>query len=103
MIDKHIQQTTVIGGDDGPVSIFIAGKSNDYKKPLKNRLKNKIYQLRRKRAEKKFSPERMQKKKRLFMPKRNTAFSRSDKLTGNINAKKNARKKESSTTIDPNY
>lgn len=56
MIDKHIQQTTVIGGDDGPVSIFIAGKSNDYKKPLKNRLKNKIYQLRRKRAEKKIQP-----------------------------------------------
>ncbi len=67
MIDKHIQQTTVIGGDDGPVSIFIAGKSNDYKKPLKNRLKNKIYQLRRKRAEKKNSARNAYKRRNDYL------------------------------------
>lgn len=42
---------SIIGGADGPTSIFIAGKSE--KQPLKLRIRNYIYQCKRKRAEKK--------------------------------------------------
>ena len=42
---------SIIGGADGPTSIFIAGKSEE--QPLKLRIRNYIYQCKRKRAEKK--------------------------------------------------
>lgn len=53
---KSKQHTTIIGGQDGPVSIFIAGKGDDFKMPLKDRIRNKRNQIRRKRAEKKIQP-----------------------------------------------
>ena len=43
----------IIGGADGPTSIYIGGKKKRI--PLKNRIRNKIYQLKRKRAEKKIT------------------------------------------------
>ena len=57
MKDKLVQQTTIIGGEDGPVSVFIAGKGDDFKLPLKDRFRNKRYQIRKKKAEKKIRPE----------------------------------------------
>ena len=41
---------SVIGGADGPTSIFIAGQT---KRPLKYRIQNVIYKYRRRSAEKK--------------------------------------------------
>lgn len=52
MKKKRIQQITIIDGVDGPVSVFIAGKDNDFKMPIKERLRNKRYQIRRQKAEK---------------------------------------------------
>ena len=43
----------IIGGADGPTSIYIGGKKKRI--PLKSRIRNKIYQLKRKRAEKKIT------------------------------------------------
>ena len=57
MKDKFVQQTTVIGGEDGPVSIFIAGKDDNFKLSLKDRFRNKRYQMRCKRAKKRIRPE----------------------------------------------
>lgn len=57
MKDKLVQQTTIIGGEDGPVSVFIAGKGDDFKLPLKDRFRNKRYQIRKKKAEKRIRPE----------------------------------------------
>lgn len=43
----------IIGGADGPTSVYVAGKKKRI--PLKNRIKNKIYRWKRKRAEKKIT------------------------------------------------
>ena len=53
MKSKCVQETSIIGGADGPVSIFVAGKGDDFKMPLKDKIRNRIYRKRRKRAEKK--------------------------------------------------
>ena len=50
MKNKCESSVSIIGGADGPTSIFIAGKSD--KKPLKMRIKNAIYKCKRKRVEK---------------------------------------------------
>lgn len=51
MKDNSTETVSIIGGSDGPTSIFIAGRSG--KCPLKVRIKNHIYKCKRKRAEKK--------------------------------------------------
>lgn len=56
MKDKRVHATDVISGKDGPVSVFIAGKGNGFKMPLKRRIRNKRNQMRRKRVEKKIHP-----------------------------------------------
>lgn len=43
----------IIGGADGPTSVYVAGKKKRI--PLKNRIRNKIYRWKRKRAEKKIT------------------------------------------------
>lgn len=43
----------IIGGADGPTSVYVAGKKKRIS--LKNRIKNKIYRWKRKRAEKKIT------------------------------------------------
>lgn len=45
------KSVTVIGGADGPISIFLAGKFSG-KKPLKEQIRQFIYRCRRKRIEK---------------------------------------------------
>ena len=50
MKNKRKCSVSIIGGADGPTSIFIAGKSD--KRPLKVRIKNVIYKCKRKRVEK---------------------------------------------------
>ena len=50
MKNKRKSSVSIIGGADGPTSIFIAGKSD--KRPLKVRIKNVIYKCKRKRVEK---------------------------------------------------
>lgn len=44
---------SIIGGEDGPTSVFIAGKDSGLKIPLRARIRKKQYQIRRKRVEKK--------------------------------------------------
>lgn len=56
MKNKHAQQTTIIGGADGPVSVFIAHKDNHFRRSIKDRLRNKRCQMRRQRAEKRIRP-----------------------------------------------
>ncbi len=51
MKEKSKRSVSIIGGADGPTSVFIVGKSG--KKPLKMRIKNYIYKCKRKKAEKK--------------------------------------------------
>ena len=51
MIEKSKSGVSIIGGVDGPTSIFIAGQTQ--KRPLKVKMKNAIYKHKRKRAEKK--------------------------------------------------
>ena len=51
MIEKSKSGVSIIGGADGPTSIFIAGKTQ--KKSLKVKIRNAIYKYKRKRAEKK--------------------------------------------------
>ena len=51
MIEKSKSGVSIIGGADGPTSIFIAGKTQ--KKSLKVKIRNAIYKHKRKRAEKK--------------------------------------------------
>ena len=48
-----MQQAAIIGGEDGPTSVFIAGKDDGFKIPLRARIRKKQYQIRRKRVEKK--------------------------------------------------
>ena len=51
MIEKSKSGVSIIGGADGPTSIFIAGKIQ--KKSLKVKIRNAIYKHKHKRAEKK--------------------------------------------------
>ena len=51
MIEKSKSEVSIIGGADGPTSIFIAGKTQ--KRFLKVKIRNAIYKHKRKRAEKK--------------------------------------------------
>ena len=51
MKEKSKSEGSIIGGADGPTSIFIAGRTR--KKPLKVRIRNIIYRYRRKIVEKK--------------------------------------------------
>ena len=51
MKEKSKSEVSIIGGADGPTSIFIAGRTR--KKPLKVRIRNIIYRYRRKIIEKK--------------------------------------------------
>ena len=53
MTEKSKSSVAIIGGADGPTSIFIAGRTG--KKSLKNRVQNYIYKCKCKRAEKKIS------------------------------------------------
>lgn len=46
--DTSVRNVSIIGGADGPTSIFIAGRTG--KSPLKVRIKNYIYKKRRERA-----------------------------------------------------
>ena len=48
---KSKRGVSIIGGADGPTSIFIAGRTQ--KRPLKVRIRNIIYRFRRKIVEKK--------------------------------------------------
>lgn len=48
-----MQQAAIVGGEDGPTSVFIAKKDSDLKIPLRARIRKKQYQIRRKRVEKK--------------------------------------------------
>lgn len=50
MKNQNVNQISIINGEDGPTSVFILGESK--KHPLKIRIKNAIYQSRRKRIEK---------------------------------------------------
>ena len=50
MKQKSKNAISIIGGADGPTSIFIAGHSK--KQPLKIRIKNSIYRYKRKKVEK---------------------------------------------------
>lgn len=56
MKNKREQTASIIGGADGPTSIFIAGTDKDSKMSLKNRIRNKRYEMIRKRAESKIRP-----------------------------------------------
>lgn len=53
MKGKHASQTTIIGGESGPTAVFIAGRGEDFKMPLKDRIRKKYYQIQRRRKEKK--------------------------------------------------
>lgn len=48
---KGIKSVSIIGGADGPTSVFIVGRTE--KKPLKDRVRNYFYKCKRKRMEKK--------------------------------------------------
>lgn len=50
---KSAEAVTIIGGADGPTSVFIAGRTQNSKTPIKQRIRQRIYQRRRKRAAKK--------------------------------------------------
>lgn len=52
--DKSVKNVSIIGGADGPTSIFIAGRTG--KGPLKVRIKNWLYEQRRKRIAKCIRP-----------------------------------------------
>ena len=47
------EAVSIIGGADGPTSVFVAGKKKGI--PLKHRLKNRIYKWKGKRAAKKIT------------------------------------------------
>ena len=51
---KENQSVSIIGGADGPTSIFIAGRNG--KRPLKQRIRNYFYKCRRRRMEGKIVP-----------------------------------------------
>ena len=50
MEQKSKNGVSIIGGADGPTSVFIAGHSKN--QPLKLRIKNSIYRYKRKKVEK---------------------------------------------------
>ena len=52
MKGKSKSGVSIIGGADGPTSIFIAGRAQ--KRPLKVRIRSILYRFKRKRAEKKY-------------------------------------------------
>lgn len=52
--DKSVRNVSIIGGADGPTSIFIAGRFG--KRPLKVRVKNWVYRQRRKRIARRIRP-----------------------------------------------
>lgn len=51
------EAVSIIGGADGPTSVFICGKDKNAKVPLKNKIGHKVYELKAKRAEKKIVPK----------------------------------------------
>ena len=53
MKNKSINQVSIINGEDGPTSVFIFGEAQ--KQSLKIRIRNAIYQSRRKRIEKRIA------------------------------------------------
>lgn len=53
MNDKKVNGITIIGGADGPTSVFVAGKLD--KKPLKIKIRERMYRYRRSRAERKIT------------------------------------------------
>ena len=53
MKNKSINQVSIINGEDGPTSVFIFGEAQ--KQSLKTRIRNAIYQSRRKRIEKRIA------------------------------------------------
>lgn len=53
MKNKSINQISIINGEDGPTSVFIFGEAQ--KQSLKIRIRNAIYQSRRKRIEKRIA------------------------------------------------
>ena len=53
MKNKSINQVSIINGEDGPTSVFIFGETK--KQSLKIRIRNVIYQSRRKRIEKRIA------------------------------------------------
>ena len=54
MVEKSSSAVGIIGGTDGPTSVFIAGRKREI--PLKHRIKNRIYKWKGKRAVKKITP-----------------------------------------------
>lgn len=48
---RSVNETSIIGGADGPTSIFIAGRDRHGKRPLKVRVKQYLYQRRRAKVE----------------------------------------------------
>lgn len=50
MIKKQAKAVTIIGGTDGPTSVFIAGRTK--KKSFKNRIRQFLYQCKRRQVEK---------------------------------------------------
>lgn len=50
---KKAKAVTIIGGADGPTSVFLVGQVKGKKKPLKQRIRQCIHQYRRKKASKK--------------------------------------------------
>ncbi|MDE6619332.1 MAG: sodium ion-translocating decarboxylase subunit beta [Lachnospiraceae bacterium] len=53
MKQKQAKAVTIIGGADGPTSVFLAGRTDS--KTLKNRVRQLLYQRRRRRAEKRIA------------------------------------------------
>lgn len=74
MKKKSASQIAIIGGADGPVSVFIAGKDSGCKAPLKIRIRNKRAQMRRKRAEKKIQPGAHTKEETIVYAKEHYGF-----------------------------
>ncbi len=74
MKKKCASQIAIIGGADGPVSIFVAGKDGGCKVPLKVRIRNKRMQMRRKRAEKKIHPGAHTKEETIVYAKEHYGF-----------------------------
>ncbi len=54
MKEKSASAVSIIGGSDGPTSVFLAGKTG--KRPLKVRIKNYFYKCKRKRIAKRIVP-----------------------------------------------
>ena len=52
MIEKSSHSVSIIGGADGPTSIFIAGKAKKRRCSLKERMRQALYQQKRRKMEK---------------------------------------------------